>query len=49
MGLQGMVEVVVNGIYDGPDPLLCAREDREFCSRYRQPTIDHIRHNLRRI
>jgi aminoglycoside 3-N-acetyltransferase len=42
---QEMVEVVVTGIYDRPDLLLCDRESCEFCTRYRQPTIDHIKSN----
>jgi len=49
MPAQEMVETVVNAIYDAPDLLLCDREDCEFCTSYRQPTIDHIRHNRPRI
>ena len=43
MPSQEMVEVVVNGIYEKPALLLCDREGCEFCDRYRQPTIDHVR------
>ncbi len=43
MPSQEMVEVVVKGIYQEPALLLCDREGCEFCDRYRQPTIDHIR------
>ncbi len=45
MASQEMVRAVVDGIYDAPDLLLCDREGCEFCTRYRQPTIDHIRNN----
>jgi len=40
-----MVAAVVQGIYNEPGFLLCDREDCEFCSTYRQPTIDHVRNN----
>ena len=49
IALQEMVEAVVDGIYDAPDLLLCDREDCELCTRYRRPTIDHIRNNRPRI
>jgi aminoglycoside 3-N-acetyltransferase len=49
MPSQEMVEVVVNAIYDTPDLLLCDRADCEFCTGYRQPTIDHIRDNRPRV
>jgi len=42
---QEMVKAVVDGIYEHPDLLLCDRPDCEFCSYYRQPTIDHVRNN----
>ncbi|MDH4180077.1 MAG: AAC(3) family N-acetyltransferase [Armatimonadota bacterium] len=45
MPSQEMVEVVVKGIYEEPTLLLCDRGDCEFCSEYRQPTIDHVRKN----
>lgn len=49
MPAQEMVEVVVNGIYQEPTLLLCDDEACEFCSRYRQPTIEHISRNRPRI
>ena len=45
MPSQEMVKAVVKGIYEEPTLLLCDREDCEFCGKYRQPTIDHIRNN----
>ena len=44
-----MVEVVVKGIYREPTLLLCDAGDCEFCTRYRQPTIEHINKNNPRI
>jgi len=49
MPSQEMVEVVVKGIYEEPTLLLCDDEGCQFCSRYRQPTIDHINKNRPRI
>ncbi|MFB3881711.1 MAG: AAC(3) family N-acetyltransferase [Armatimonadota bacterium] len=49
MPSQEMVEVVVKGIYDEPGLLLCDDNACDFCSRYRQPTIEHIRKNRPRI
>jgi len=46
---QEMVDAVVKGIYQEPDLLLCDSPDCDFCSTYRQPTIDHIRKNRPRI
>jgi aminoglycoside 3-N-acetyltransferase len=45
MPAKEMVEVVVKGIYEEPTLLLCDREDCEFCTTYRQPTIDHVTQN----
>jgi aminoglycoside 3-N-acetyltransferase len=42
---QEMVRAVVEGIYREPTLLLCDRPDCAFCTRYRQPTIDHVRNN----
>lgn len=42
MPSQDMVEVVVKGICEEPTLLLCDQEDCEFCSKYRQPTREHI-------
>jgi len=42
---QEMVQAVVEGIYEHPDLLLCDRPECEFCNRYRQPTIDHVKNN----
>ncbi len=49
MGSQEMVDVVVKGIYEEPTLLLCDREDCEFCTTYRQPTIDHVTQNRPQI
>jgi aminoglycoside 3-N-acetyltransferase len=46
---QEMVDAVVKGIYQEPDLLLCDSPDCDFCSTYRQPTIDHITKNRPRI
>ncbi len=46
---QEMVDVVVKGIYEEPTLLLCDDEGCGFCSKYRQPTIDHIRNNRPQI
>ena len=43
MPSQEMVEVVVKGIYEEPTLLLCDSEGCDFCRKYRQPTIEHIR------
>lgn len=40
---QEMVRAVVEGIYQEPTLLLCDRPECQFCSKYRQPTIDHVR------
>ncbi len=40
---QEMVAEVVNGIHEEPDLLLCERANCDFCQRYRQPVIDHVR------
>jgi len=45
MPSQEMVQAVVEGIYEEPTLLLCDREDCEFCGKYRQPTIDHVKKN----
>ena len=45
MPSQEMVEVVVKGIYQEPTLLLCDGDGCAFCSRYRQPTVEHIRRN----
>jgi aminoglycoside 3-N-acetyltransferase len=45
MPSQEMVEAVVKGIYREPTLLLCDGDGCEFCVKYRQPTIDHIRNN----
>jgi len=42
---QEMVRAVTEEIYERPDLLLCDRPQCEFCSTYRQPTIDHVRNN----
>lgn len=42
---QEMVQAVVAGLYERPDLLLCDRRNCEFCNRYRQATIDHVRNN----
>ncbi len=39
---RDMVDVVLEGIYEEPTLLLCDRGECDFCSGYRQPTIDHI-------
>ena len=49
MTSQEMVDVVVKGIYEEPTLLLCDREDCEFCTTYRQPTIDHVTQNRPQI
>jgi aminoglycoside 3-N-acetyltransferase len=49
MPSQEMVDVVVKGIYEEPTLLLCDDEGCTFCSKYRQPTIDHIRDNRPQI
>ena len=49
MPAQEMVDVVVKGIYEEPTLLLCDREDCEFCTTYRQPTIDHVTQNRPQI
>lgn len=49
MPAQEMVEVVVKGIYQEPTLLLCDDEGCKFCSRYRQPTIEHVSRNRPRI
>jgi hypothetical protein len=49
MPSQEMVNVVVKGIYEDPALLLCDRRDCEFCSKYRQQTIDHVRKNRPQI
>jgi aminoglycoside 3-N-acetyltransferase len=49
MASQEMVDVVVKGIYEEPTLLLCDREDCEFCTTYRQPTIDHVTQNRPQI
>lgn len=49
MPSQEMVDVVVKGIYEEPTLLLCDREDCDFCTKYRQPTIDHVRNKRPRI
>jgi len=49
MPAKEMVEVVVKGIYEEPTLLLCDREDCEFCTTYRQPTIDHVTQNRPQI
>ncbi|MCJ7821787.1 MAG: AAC(3) family N-acetyltransferase [Armatimonadetes bacterium] len=49
MPSQEMVDVVVKGIYGEPTLLLCDREDCEFCTTYRQPTIDHVTQNRPQI
>jgi len=43
MPSQEMVEVVVKGIYQEPALLLCDDAGCEFCTRYREPTVEHIR------
>src|SRR5574340_253923 len=40
-----LVAAVVEAIYQEPTLLLCDRADCEFCREYRQPTIDHVKHN----
>jgi len=45
MPSQEMVQAVVEGIYEEPTLLLCDREGCEFCRKYRQPTIDHVKKN----
>ena len=49
MPSQDMVELVVKGIYEEPTLLLCDREDCEFCTKYRQPTVEHVRGNRPQI
>jgi aminoglycoside 3-N-acetyltransferase len=49
MPSQEMVGAVVKGIYEEPTLLLCDDGGCEFCTKYRQPTIDHIRNNRPRI
>jgi aminoglycoside 3-N-acetyltransferase len=49
LSAQEMVDAVVKGIYQEPDLLLCDSPDCDFCSTYRQSTIDHIRKNRPRI
>jgi len=43
MPSQDMVQVVVKGIDREPTLLLCDSADCEFCVKYREPTIEHIR------
>ena len=45
MPSQEMVKAVVKGLYEEPTLLLCDNQDCEFCGKYRQPTIDHVRNN----
>ena len=42
---EEMVAAVVQAIYHEPTLLLCDRDDCEFCSTHRQPTIDHVKKN----
>lgn len=49
MPSQEMVDVVVKGIYREPTLLLCDREECRFCTKYREPTVDHIRSNRPQI
>jgi len=49
MASQEMVAVVVKGIYEEPTLLLCDRDGCDFCRKYRQPTIDHIRNSRPQI
>ena len=42
---QEMVQAVVEGIYEHPPLLLCDREECDFCTRYRPPTIEHVKKN----
>jgi len=49
MPSQEMVEVVVKGICEEPTLLLCDDDRCEFCARYRQPTVEHIRRNRPRV
>jgi len=44
-----MVAAVVAAIYQEPTLLLCDRPKCEFCSKHRQPTIDHVTKNHPRI
>jgi aminoglycoside 3-N-acetyltransferase len=43
MPSQEMVEVVVKGTYQEPALLLCDDAGCAFCTRYRKPTVEHIR------
>jgi aminoglycoside 3-N-acetyltransferase len=45
MPSQDMVTIVAEGIREEPTLLLCDRADCQFCTRYRQPTLDHVRDN----
>jgi aminoglycoside 3-N-acetyltransferase len=49
MPSQDMVGLVVKGIYEEPTLLLCDREDCKFCTKYRQPTVEHVRGNRPQI
>lgn len=40
-----MVQTVAAGIYERPDLLLCDDLNCEFCTAWRQPTIEHLRRN----